>query len=91
MSIQEIGSTIKELRELRRMREELEAEITTLEDSIKLDMAARGVDTLTTADAKITWKEIASSRIDTTAIKKELPDIAARYTKTSMTRRFILA
>ena len=38
MSIKEIEAKAKELQELKRMREELDAEITTLEDAIKASM-----------------------------------------------------
>ena len=48
MSNPNLESTIHELLELKRMREELEAEITTLEDSIK---AAMGDEELLTAGA----------------------------------------
>ena len=47
MSINEMDSKVQELRELRRMKEELEAEITAAEDTIKSEMTARNVDTLT--------------------------------------------
>lgn len=87
----ELDSKIKELRELRRMAEELQAEIDGITDTIKAEMTARDVDTLTGADWKVTWKPLTSNRIDTAAIKKELPDIAARYTKASVSRRFVLA
>lgn len=87
----ELDSKIKELRELRRMAEELQAEIDGIMDTIKAEMTARNVDTLTGADWKATWKEVTSSRLDGTALKKELPDIAARYTKASTSRRFTLA
>lgn len=87
----ELDSKIKELRELRRMAEELQAEIDGITDTIKAEMTARNVDTLTGADWKATWKEVTSNRLDSTALKKELPDIAARYTKASVSRRFTLA
>ena len=87
----ELDSKIKELRELRRMAEELQAEIDGIMDTIKAEMTARNVDTLTGADWKATWKEVTSNRLDSTALKKELPDIAARYTKASVSRRFTLA
>ena len=54
-------------------------------------MTARNVDTLIGADWKATWKEVTSNRLDGTSLKKELPDIAARYTKASVSRRFTLA
>ena len=87
----ELDSKIKELRELRRMAEELQAEIDGITDTIKAEMTARNVDTLIGADWKATWKEVTSNRLDSAALKKELPDIAARYTKASVSRRFTLA
>lgn len=54
-------------------------------------MTARNVDTLTGDDWKITWKEVTSNRLDGTALKKALPDIAAAFTKASVSRRFTLA
>ena len=86
MSNPNLESTIHELLELKRMREELEAEITTLEDSIK---AAMGAEELLTAGAyKVTWTTFTSNRLDTTALKKALPEVAARFMKTTTSRRF---
>ena len=87
----ELDSKVKELRELRRMQDELTAEIEALTDSLKAEMTARSVDTLTGSDWKATWKEVVSSRLDTAALKKALPDVAAQYTKTTTSRRFLLA
>ena len=87
----ELNGKIKELRSLRRMADELAGEIEALQDAIKTEMTARNVDTLTGTDWKATWKEVTSNRLDSTALKKELPDIAARYTKASVSRRFTLA
>lgn len=91
MSAHEMSSKVKELRELKRMQEELAAEIESVQDAIKAEMTARNTDTLNGDDYKITWKEVTSSRLDTTALKKALPDIAARFTKQSSSRRFVLA
>ena len=87
----ELNGKIKELRSLRRMADELAGEIEALQDAIKAEMTARNVDTLTGDDWKATWKAVTSNRLDSTALKKELPDIAARYTKASTSRRFTLA
>lgn len=91
MSTIELNSKVKELRELRRMADELAAEIEALTDTIKAEMTARDVDELTGADWKATWKNVTSTRLDTTALKKALPDVAERFSKTSTTRRFVLA
>ena len=91
MSISELDMKVKKLRELKRMADELAGEIEALQDGIKAHMTEQDTDTLTGTDWKITWKAVTSNRMDTTALKKELPDIAARYTKASVSRRFTLA
>lgn len=86
-----LDSQIHELRELRRMADELAAAIDTIQDAIKAEMTAAGVDVLTSSDWKAVWKPITTNRIDTTALKKALPDLAAQFTKTSTVRRFSVA
>lgn len=90
MSIQEMETKVRELRELTRMQEELAEEITTLQDALKAEMTARNADELHTGEYKVSWKAVTSARVDTTALKKALPDIAAQFTKTTETRRFLV-
>ena len=86
MSSPTLESTIHEILDLKRMREELDAAIATLEDSIK---AVMGDEELLTAGAyKVSWKTFTSSRVDTTALKKALPEVAAQFTKQTTARRF---
>ena len=91
MSINELDMKVKELRELRRMAEELQAEIDAAQDAIKAHMDSQGVDTLAGSDWKVTWKPVTSSRRDTAALKKALPEIAERFMKSTTNRRFVLA
>ena len=91
MSTNEMNSKVHELRELRRMREELEAEIAAVEDSIKSEMTARSVDTITGSDWKITWKLVRGTRFDSVAFKKANPEAYALFTKPTESRRFCLA
>lgn len=77
---------ITELMELKRMRDELDAEIQAAEDEIKAAMGDD--DTLLAGPFKVTWKAVTSSRLDSTALKKALPEIAARFMKQTTTRRF---
>lgn len=91
MSISEMDSKVKELRELHRMAEELAAEIDSIQDSIKRHMDAEGVDTISGTDWRVTYKAVNSTRLDTAALKKALPDLAAQFTKTTATRRFCIA
>lgn len=91
MLAKNLDSQLHELRELRRMADELAAAIDTIQDAIKAEMTAAGVDVLTGSDWKAVWKPITTSRIDTTALKKALPDLAAQFTKVSTVRRFSVA
>lgn len=91
MSNIEIQSKVNDLRELRRMADELQSEIDAITDAIKGHMDATGADELTGADYKITWKTVTSSRVDTAALKKALPDLAQQFAKTTTARRFVLA
>ena len=91
MSINEMDSRVKELRELRRMANELAAEIENITDSIKADMDAEGVDTINGVDWKVTYKTVTASRLDTNAFKKALPEFAAQFTKSTTSRRFCIA
>ena len=91
MSTNELESKVAELRELRRMAEELAGEIAATEDSLKAYMTANGADELHGASFKITWKEVTSSRLDSKALKAASPELYQRFTKTTSTTRFTLA
>ena len=75
----------------------LEAQLTKngcqsgIERAIKAHMTAIDADTLTGADYKITWKTVTSSRFDSTAFKKAMPELAERFTKSTTSRRFTVA
>ena len=86
MSNPSMEAKVKELMEPKRMKEELEAEIAAAEDEIKRVMGDE--ETLFAGAFKVYWKTFTSSRIDTTALKKALPDVAAAYTKQTTARRF---
>lgn len=86
-----IDSIMKELAEYIRMQEEAAAMVESLKDQLKERMTSAGVESLAGSEHKATYKAVTSSRVDTTALKKDLPEIAARYTKTTTVRRFTFA
>lgn len=86
-----IDSIMKELAEYIRMGEQIAAAVDGLKDQLKAIMQTQGVDTLTGTEHKATYKAVTSSRIDTTALKRELPSVAAQYSRTTETRRFIFS
>ena len=85
MSNPNMESKVKELMELRRMKEEIEAEIAAAEDEIKDVMGDEEI--LFAGAFKVSWKTFTSTRLDSTALKKALPEIAAKFTKTTTARR----
>ena len=66
-----MSAKVKELRELRRMQEELAGMIEAVQNEIKAAMTTREADTLTGPDWRITWKPVTSSRLDSAALKRE--------------------
>ena len=89
MSINEMEAKARELRQLQNLIDEAQAEAEALKDAIKAAMGDS--ESIQAGEYKITWKPVKSSRIDTTALKKALPDVAERFTKETTVRRFVVA
>lgn len=89
MSINEMEAKARELRQLQSLIEEVQAEAEALKDAIKAAMGDS--ESVQAGEYKITWKPVKSSRIDTAALKKALPDVAERFTKETTVRRFTVA
>ena len=91
MSMNELEAKVAQLRELRRMAEELAGEICATEDSLKAYMTANGTDELYGPSFKITWREVTSSRLDSKALKAAAPELWQRFSRQTTARRFIVA
>lgn len=90
MSNETIAAKAAELFGIRREIEELSAVKAALEDELKLAMAERGAEEMTAVAHRLSWKVVTSTRIDTAALKRTLPEIAARFTKESRACRFTI-
>lgn len=89
MSINELESKCRELRQLQALIEEAQAEAEAIKDALK---AAMGDSEMVQAgEYKITWKTVTTARIDTSALKKALPELAEQFTRSTTTRRFCVA
>lgn len=91
MGMNELEAKVAELRELRRMADELAAEITATEDELKAYMTANSTEELYGPSFKITWKPVTSNRLDSKAFKAAAPELWERFSKSTTTRRFIIA
>ena len=89
MSINEMERKARELRQLQALIEEAQQEAEAIKDAIKAAMG--DAEEIHAGEYRITWKPITSSRIDTAALNKALPDLDAQFTKTSTVRRFSVA
>ena len=90
MSTKDLETKAREIRELKRMRDEIDAELTTLEDEIKAHMTAANTESLIAGEYKISWKAVTSSRFDSARFKKDHAELAAAYSKTTTARRFLV-
>lgn len=88
MNRQELENQIKELKELKLMQEELQAEITAIEDKIKAEMTAQNVNELHAGIFKIRWVEVQSNRFDTTSFKKIYSGLYNQFLKQTNSKRF---
>lgn len=89
MSTNEMESKIRELRQLQALIEEAQMEAEAIRDAIKAVMGSS--EELHAGEYKVTWKTVTSSRLDTAALRKAIPDVAAAFTRTTTTRRFCVA
>ena len=89
MSNCELESKIRELRQLQSLIEEAQAEAESIRDAIKAHMGEQ--EELRAGEYRVTWKAVKSARIDTSALRKALPDVAEAFTRETVTRRFCVA
>ena len=89
MSTNEIAAKCRELRELLSLIDEAQTEADAIRDTLKAAMG--GAEELRAGEYHLTWKPVTTSRLDTKALRAALPDVAARFSRESTTRRFCVA
>ena len=88
MSTIEITAVIASLKDWEALAAEAAAEIDALKDTIKREMDRRGVEELEAGQYIARFTTVTSNRLDTTAMKKKLPEVYAAFTKQVTSRRF---
>lgn len=86
--MKEINEIMRNLAEYQRIQEQAAEQVEALKDKLKEHMRAAGVETIHGDEHKAVYKAVTSNRLDTAALKKELPDVAKRYTVTTESMRF---
>ena len=91
MGTNELDVKVRELRELRNFEAEVKSEITAIEDEIKAEMLAKNTDILHGVESTVTWKTVSTSRFDSAAFKLTHADLFKQYTKSTTSRRLVIA
>ena len=86
MSANEIQNKARELKELKVMKDELEAEITAIEDALKTAMGEQ--EEMLCGEYKLTYQTVSTSRFDSARFRREHADLADAYTRATTYRRF---
>lgn len=88
MSHNELLKLLTDMQELRRMADEIDKEIHILQNHIQAHMGAVNADQLVCGPFSITWKPVETVRINSAALKHDLPEIWERYRTVSSSMRF---
>jgi predicted phage-related endonuclease len=91
MSTKELTNTIKELKELKAMQDELNQEISDIEDQLKKEMEARSTEEMKVDVFTLRYKTVKSNRFDSKAFKATYQDLYDQYTKENIYKRFTIA
>lgn len=91
MSTTEITSKIENIKTLQTMIDELTAEMEAVKDEVKAEMTAQGVEEMTVSCFKVRYKNVTSSRFDSTEFKKTHSELYEQYCKKTTSKRFSIA
>lgn len=87
----EILSLVEQYKEAQQLIEAAQAEMDDLKCQITEEMTRRDVDTMDAGTHKVRYQTVTSSRLDSKGLKAAAPELAARFTKTTTSRRFSIA
>ena len=91
MSTNEITTKVRRMKRLQAKADELNAEITAIQDEIKAVMLEQGTDELRAGEFRIRYAAITSSRFDSKAFRAMYEALYQQFVKPSTTRRFTVA
>lgn len=91
MSTNEITTKIRRLKKLQAKAEELQSEITAIQDELKALMVEQNTEEMQAGVFKLRYKTVTSNRFDTAAFKKTHIDLYNQYTKQTTSHRFSVA
>ena len=88
MNNQTLAKKLHEYKTLQRMKHETEEAMKAIQDEITAHLAATNKSEVSVDAYKVSYRPIASAKLDTKALKAAHPAIYAAFTVSSTTRRF---
>ena len=86
----DVDKTAQQLREYKRIREELDMLIEQLQDDVKQYMTENALSEISGIESRITWKACHTQQLDTRALRRDYPDLVDQYTHEAIVRRFLV-
>lgn len=86
-----IDNRCKKLADIENQIKALTDAADAIKAEIKADMEADSLEEIDTGKFKVRYKLVESMRLDSKALKKDLPDVYALYSKVSACKRFTVA
>lgn len=87
----QIDNRCKKLMEIENQIKALTAAADAIKAEIKADMEADSLEEIDTGKFKVRYKLVESMRLDSKALKKDLPDVYGMYSRVSTCKRFTVA
>ena len=91
MGQNELLAKLKEIKELKVMKEELEDQLEALENEVKAEMDRQNVQKLLVGTYKVAYTKYTSHRFDNVAFKADHQALYEQYSKAIEARRFTIS
>lgn len=88
MSERMLLNRIKKYKDLEAQKTAIEKEMEALKTDLLADMQEKGLEEQKAGNWVIRWTKVLTNRLDSKALKAELPELAARFTRQTESRRF---
>ena len=84
----ELIEKVESLKEWQALLTDAQEQVETIKDELKHHLDSLGVESLEVSTYGLRWTSVTTNRIDTGLLRKTLPDVAAQFTRASISRRF---
>lgn len=91
MTSRQINNRCKKLMEIDEQIKALQAAADEIKNEIKKDMEADSLEEIDTGKFKVRYKVVESMRLDSKALKNDLPDVYSLYSRVTACKRFTVA